>query len=155
VKGYGHTEDKCFTLEKAERKLKATKAKINEVHDDNDENSDNSSSSKNCLKTLLLQQENLNQITKEKLNNSSIQPKPPETTLGDPSIINLIRQTCIRLAFKEVFEINNVVRKLDARSLIEINLTPMMKGKWLFVTSARLICMSSQQLWLKRQGRTS
>ena len=47
-----------------------------------------------------------------------------------------------------MLEINDVVRKLDARPLIEINSSPMMKGKWLFDTGAGLTCMSSQQFRL-------
>jgi hypothetical protein len=47
-----------------------------------------------------------------------------------------------------VLEIDDVVCKLDARMLIEINSSSMMKGKWLFDTGARLTCMSSQQFRL-------
>jgi hypothetical protein len=52
VKGYlkfsekdGHTEDKCFSLKRAERKLKA--ARIIEVQEVNNQHSDNFSPSKN------------------------------------------------------------------------------------------------------------
>jgi hypothetical protein len=45
----------------------------------------------------------------------------------------------------QVLEIDNIVCKLDARPLIEINSSPMIKGKWLFDTAAGLTCMSSQQ----------
>ena len=49
------------------------------------------------------------------------------------------------MACIEVLEINDVIRKLDTRPLIEINSSPVMKGKWLFDTGAGLICMSLQQ----------
>ena len=93
----------------------------------------------------------LNQATNEKINNSSTQPKPPEPIedkLADPSIINLIKMTCVKLACKVVLKINDVIRKLDARPLIEINSSPVMKGKWLFDTGAGLTCMSLQQFRL-------
>ena len=47
-----------------------------------------------------------------------------------------------------MLEINDVVRKQDARPLIEIKSSPMMVGKWLFDTGAGLTCMSSQQFRL-------
>ena len=103
---------------------------------------------KTNLRLLCCTRVSLNQTFKEKNNNSSIQPKPPENMLADPSIINLIKMTCIRLACNEVLEINDVISKLDARPLIEINSSPVMKGKWLFDTGAGLTCMSSQQFRL-------
>jgi hypothetical protein len=60
---------------------------------------------------------------------STIPPKPPENNLADPSIINMIRQTCIKLACKDILEIYDVIHKLDAQPLIEINSSPVMKGK--------------------------
>jgi hypothetical protein len=54
----------------------------------------------------------------------------------------------IRLGCKELLKINNVVCKLDARPLIQINSSPLMMGKWLFDTGAGLKYMSTQQLRL-------
>jgi hypothetical protein len=69
---------------------------------------------------------------------SSMQPKPPEDILADPSIINLIKQTCIRLGCEAALEIIDVARRLYARLLIEVNSSPMVKDKHLFETGAAL-----------------
>ena len=89
----------------------------------------------------------LKQATKTKINNPPVPPKPPEprNPLADDSIINLIKLTCVKLACKEVLEINDVIRKLDTRPLININSSPVMKGQWLVDTGAGITCMSQQQ----------
>jgi hypothetical protein len=71
-------------------------------------------------------------------NELSIQPKPSDDILAYPSIINLIRQTCIRLAYKEVLQV-----RLDTRQKIEINSSSMMEGEWLFDIGAGLTSMPS------------
>jgi hypothetical protein len=81
----------------------------------------------------------LNQATKTK--KPTIPPKPSEDILAYPSIINIIRQTSIRLACKDILEINDVMHKLDARTFIEINSSPLMKGKWLFDIGTIFTCM--------------
>jgi hypothetical protein len=43
---------------------------------------------------------------------------------------------------------NDVVLKLEARPLIEINSSRLMMGKWLFDTGAGLACMFTQQFRL-------
>jgi hypothetical protein len=53
------------------------------------------------------------------------------------------------LACKEVLEINDVVYKLDARPLLEIYSSPMMKGN----TGAGLTCISTQQFRLILVGK--
>ena len=78
----------------------------------------------------------------------SEQSKNPQNVLGDPSIINLIRQTCVKLTCKEIMEINDNVHKQDTRPLIESKSEPIMVGKWLFDTGAGISCMSSQQFRL-------
>jgi hypothetical protein len=83
-----------------------------------------------------------------KTNNTRIQPKPPEDILGDPSIINLIRQTCIISTCKEVLEIKIVVHRQDERPMIEIKFNPMMVEKWLFDKDAGPTSMSVQEFRL-------
>jgi hypothetical protein len=55
-----------------------------------------------------------------------LKPKPPENIQGNLSVINMIRQTCIRLACKEVLKINLVVCRQDARPVIDMKSSPMM-----------------------------
>jgi hypothetical protein len=50
----------------------------------------------------------------------------------------MTQQTCIGLDCKAVLEINDAVCRVDARPLIEINSSPMIKGKWLFDTGVGL-----------------
>ena len=48
--------------------------------------------------------------------------KPPDNTpLEDEDIINLIKRTCIKLACKEIMEINYVTQTQEPRPYIEIN----------------------------------
>jgi hypothetical protein len=68
-----------------------------------------------------------------------MQPKLQENILGNPSIINMVRQTCFRQACKDWLEID-VVRRPDARQLIEIKSSLLMVRKWLFDTGAVLVC---------------
>ncbi len=89
-------------------------------------------------------QDHLNQTTKTPIK----QPNTPQKFLGNPSIINLIHQTCVELACKEVMEINDVVHRQDMRPLMEIKSEPIMVGKWLFDTGAGIPCMSYQQFRL-------
>ena len=74
-------------------------------------------------------------------------PKPPDKTnpLGDPSIMSLLRQTCLRLSIKEVLKINDVTESDDARPMVEINSWPIMKDKWLYDTGASITCMSTER----------
>jgi hypothetical protein len=65
----------------------------------------------------------------------------------------MIRQTCVKLACKDILEINNVIRKLGAPPLTEINSSPVMKGKWLFDTGAGLTCMFTHQFKLIPKGK--
>jgi hypothetical protein len=60
---------------------------------------------------------------------TNISTKLPENLLEDPSIINLMKQTCISLACIEVLKINDVVCRQDARSIIEIKYNPIMVEK--------------------------
>jgi hypothetical protein len=60
----------------------------------------------------------------------------------------LIRQACVKLACKEVLDIYDVICKLDAGPLIEIDSSPVIKGKWLFDTGPGLSCISTQQFKL-------
>jgi hypothetical protein len=76
------------------------------------------------------------------------QPKKPQNILGDPSMIHLIHQTCVKLTCKEVMKLNDVVHKQDARPLIEIMSEPIMVGKWFFDTGAGISCLSLQQFRL-------
>jgi hypothetical protein len=43
----GYTEERCFSVEKVERKLKAAKARINEVQDDSNDKSNQCTPTKN------------------------------------------------------------------------------------------------------------
>jgi hypothetical protein len=52
------------------------------------------------------------------------------------------------LACQKVLKINDVICKLDAQLLIEINSSPMMKSKWLFDIGEGLTYMSTQQFRL-------
>ncbi len=91
--------------------------------------------------------ESLNQTIKT--NNPFMQLKLPEDSLGQPSIINLIKQTWIRLACNELLLwINDIVHRQDARPLIEIKSNPMMVGKSFFDKGAGLTCIYSQQFRL-------
>ena len=74
-------------------------------------------------------------------------PKPPDkiNPLGDPSIMSLLRQTCLRLSIKEVLKINDVTESDDARPMVEINSWPIMKDKWLYDTGASITCMSTER----------
>ena len=58
--------------------------------------------------------------------------------------MELIKQTCLRLAAKEILFINDIVKNNDARPMIEIDSSPVMKDKWLYDTGAGLTCMSSK-----------
>jgi hypothetical protein len=124
------------------------KSRVNEVQ----KNIENSSQNATPPPKKIIQgsfnapRESLSQTTKS--NNSTFPPKPPEISLADPSIINMIRQTCIKLACKDILEINEVVCKFDARPLIKINSSPVMKDKWLFDTGAGLTCMSTHKFKL-------
>ena len=81
------------------------------------------------------------------------QPKPPypneeeelevPNPLGNPKIINLIRQTCVKLACQKIKEINDVTDANYKRPLIEINSTTAMRKKWLYDTGASITCMST------------
>jgi hypothetical protein len=84
--------------------------------------------------------ESLIQATKES-NKSFIEPKLSEHLLANPSIINIMQQTCIWLACKKVFVINDVVFKLDTEPWVKIHSSPMMKGKWFFETGGGLTCL--------------
>jgi hypothetical protein len=87
-------------------------------------------------------------IQTTKINKPTIPPKPLENSLADPSIIYMIRKTCIKLACKDILEISDVICKFDAQPIIKINSSSVMKGKWLFDKGARLTCMSTQQFKL-------
>ena len=76
--------------------------------------------------------------------NSTPDPAKPDP-LGNPAIINLIRQTCVKLALQEIKKINDVTRHDDKRPLIEINSSPAMTDKWLYDTGASITCMSTSK----------
>jgi hypothetical protein len=65
--------------------------------------------------------------------------------MADPFIINMIWQTCIRIACKYILEINDVVCKFNTGPLNVINSIPLMMGKWLLDTGVRLTCIFTQQ----------
>jgi hypothetical protein len=46
-----------------------------------------------------------------------MQPKIPEDILGNPSITNLIWQTCIKVACKEVLKIKDLLHRQDAKPI--------------------------------------
>jgi hypothetical protein len=99
-----------FPMERVERKLRAMKTKVNEVQEDKNTSSQSAPSSKKLMQgSFSAPRETLSQAAK--INMPSVLPKPPENILADPSII-VIRQICIRLACKDILEINDVVRKL-------------------------------------------
>ncbi len=83
-----------------------------------------------CRKTQSVQQtiqhyQKTNSRLLCKNNKPAIPPKPPEDIKADPSIISMKWKTNIRLACKDILEINDVVCKLDAQPLIEINSSPI------------------------------
>ena len=74
-------------------------------------------------------------------------PEPPDkpNPLADMNIINLIKQTCVRLMCQEILEINDVKSKSDARPMIQVNSQPFMTDQWLFDTGASITCMSTEK----------
>jgi hypothetical protein len=113
------------------------------------QNFSNQSANQTTPKKLI---EDVSQAPQEHLNQTikppNEQPKSPQSILWDPSIINIICQTCINLTCKEVMKINDVVCKLDTRPLIKIKSGPILVGKWLFDTGAWITCVSLQQFRL-------
>ena len=67
-------------------------------------------------------------------------------SIGNPAIINLIWQTCVRLELQEIKQINDVIRHDNRTHLIEINSSPAMKDKWLYDTSASITCMPTSKI---------